>query len=316
MSSIHSKNSGYFMAKSVTTPLEQTARLLDLVPFLLSHQGISMGDLAKHFKVDNDVMIDDLNTLWMCGLPGYTPLELIDLAFDSGFVTIRNAAPLAYVRTLSSSEIVALALGLDLLRENSEKLGAEQSDRIDGLSKKLRDQIGVHISIAASPTTAHRSVVSTSIAQRVPIEMTYYSSSSDQETVRIVTAYNFFREKDIEYFDAHCHTAKGMRTFRLDRIVAVSLAKISDVMPEVQAKRNERVRVGATVRTLDRASAEAFGLAFTDLQLGGSVTLEAFSPEWLIRSIMAGAGSLVAEEPQEITVAIRESIDSTMALYE
>lgn len=304
------------MAKSVTTPLEQTARLLDLVPFLLSHQGIAIDDLAKHFKVDNDVMIDDLNTLWMCGLPGYTPLELIDLAFDSGFVTIRNAAPLAYVRTLSSSEIVALALGLDLLRENSEKLGVEQSDRIDGLSKKLRDQIGVHISIAASPTTAHRSVVSTSIAQRVPIEMTYYSSSSDQETVRIVTAYNFFREKDIEYFDAHCHTAKGMRTFRLDRIVAVSLAKISDVMPEVQAKRNERVRVGATIRTLDRASAEAFGLAFTDLQLGGSVTLEAFSPEWLIRSIMAGGGSLVVEDPQEIAIQIRQSIASTMALYE
>lgn len=304
------------MAKSVTTPLEQTARLLDLVPFLLSHQGISMGDLAKHFKVDSDVMIDDLNTLWMCGLPGYTPLELIDLAFDSGFVTIRNAAPLAYVRTLSSTEIVALALGLDLLRENSEELGAEQSDRIDTLSKKLREQIGVHISIAASPTTAHRSVISSSIAQRVPVEMTYYSSSSDQETVRIVTAYDFFREKDVEYFQAHCHTSKGMRTFRLDRIVAVSLTKSLDVIPDVQTKKNERIRVGATVRRLDRASAEAFGLAFTDLHLGGSVTLEAFSPEWLIRSIMAGAGSLVVEEPQEMARAIGESIDSTMALYE
>jgi len=304
------------MAKSATTPLEQTARLLDLVPFLLSHQGISMEDLAKHFKVDNDVMIDDLNTLWMCGLPGYTPLELIDLAFDSGFVTIRNAAPLAYVRTLSSSEIVALALGLDLLRENSEKLGFDQSDRIDALSKKLREQIGVHISIAASPTTAHRSVISSSIAQRVPVEMTYYSSSSDQETVRIVTAYDFFREKDVEYFQAHCHTSKGMRTFRLDRIVDISLTKSLDVIPDVPAKKNERIRVGATVRRLDRASAEAFGLAFTDLHLGGSVTLEAFSPEWLIRSVMAGAGSLVVEEPQEIAQSISESIDSTMALYE
>jgi len=51
------------MAKSMVAPLEQTARLLDLVPFLLSHQGISLIDLAKHFKVDSDVMIDDLNTL-------------------------------------------------------------------------------------------------------------------------------------------------------------------------------------------------------------------------------------------------------------
>ena len=304
------------MAKSMVAPLEQTARLLDLVPFLLSHQGISLIDLAKHFKVDSDVMIDDLNTLWMCGLPGYTPLELIDLAFDSGFVTIRNAAPLAYVRTMSSAEIVSLTLGLDLLRENTEQLGAEHNDRIDRLAKKLRDQIGVHISIASSPTTAHRSIISASIARRVPIEMTYYSSSSDEETKRIVTAYDFFSENDVEYFQGYCHSSKGMRMFRIDRIVALSLAESLDVIPDVQMKKNESIRVGATVRALDRASAEAFGLAFADLRLGGSVSLQAFSPEWLIRSIMASAGSLVVEEPLEITIAIRQSIDSTMALYE
>jgi proteasome accessory factor C len=304
------------MAKSMVAPLEQTARLLDLVPFLLSHQGISLFDLAKHFKVDSDVMIDDLNTLWMCGLPGYTPLELIDLAFDSGFVTIRNAAPLAYVRTMSSAEIVSLALGLDLLRENTEQLDAEHNDRIDRLAKKLRDQIGVHISIASSPTTAHRSIISASIARRVPVEMTYYSSSSDEETKRIVTAYDFFSENDVEYFQGYCHSSKGMRMFRIDRIVALSLAESLDVIPDVQMKKNESIRVGATVRALDRASAEAFGLAFADLRLGGSVSLQAFSPEWLIRSIMASAGSLVVEEPLEITIAIRQSIDSTMALYE
>ena len=304
------------MAKSMVAPLEQTARLLDLVPFLLSHQGISLIDLAKHFKVDSDVMIDDLNTLWMCGLPGYTPLELIDLAFDSGFVTIRNAAPLAYVRTMSSAEIVSLALGLDLLRENTEQLGAEHNHRIDRLAKKLRDQIGVHISIASSPTTAHRSIISASIARRVPVEMTYYSSSSDEETKRIVTAYDFFSENDVEYFQGYCHSSKGMRMFRIDRIVALSLAESLDVIPDVQMKKNESIPVGATVRALDRASAEAFGLAFADLRLGGSVSLQAFSPEWLIRSIMASAGSLVVEEPLEITIAIRQSIDSTMALYE
>ena len=304
------------MAKSPTTPLEQTARLLDLVPFLLSHQGISLSDLAEYFKVDNDVIIDDLNTLWMCGLPGYTPLELIDLAFDSGFVTIRNAAPLSYVRTLSSSEIVALALGLDLLRENSEHLGTGQSDRIDSLAKKLRDQIGVHISIAPSPTTAHRSVISTSIARRVPVDLTYYSSNSDEETTRIVTAYDFFNENDVEYFQGFCHTSMGMRTFRVDRIVAISLSDSHEVIPQAQVQQNESIRVGASVRFLDRASAEAFGLAFTDLRVGGSVTLQAFSPEWLIRSIMAGGGSLVVEDPQEIGIQIRQSIASTMALYE
>jgi proteasome accessory factor C len=304
------------MVKSATTPLEQTARLLDLVPFLLAHQGISLTDLAKHFKIDSDVMIDDLNTLWMCGLPGYTPLELIDLAFDSGFVTIRNAAPLSYVRTMSSSEIVALALGLDLLRENSEQLGAAQSGRIETLAKRLRDEIGVQITIDPSPTTAHRSVLSTSIARRLPVNLTYYSSNSDEETKRIVTAYDFFSEKNVEYFQGYCHTSIGMRTFRVDRVIAVSLSASIEAVPQTKGGQNESIRVGATVRTLDRASAEAFGLAIADLRVGGSVTLQAFSSEWLIRSIMAGAGSLTVEEPAEIALQIRQSIASTMALYE
>jgi len=304
------------MAKSSTTPLEQTARLLDLVPFLLSHQGISLADLAKHFKVESDVIIDDLNTLWMCGLPGYTPLELIDLAFDSGYVTIRNAAPLAYVRTMSSAEIVSLTLGLDLLRENSEKLGEDQSNRIERLSALLRKQIGEQITIASSSHTAHRSVVALSISQRVPVQMTYYSSNSDYKSQRVVTAYDFFQENEVEYFQAYCHSSKGMRTFRVDRIVEVSLADVEAEIPSGQVEKNERIRVGATVRSLDRASAEAFRLDFAQLQVGAGVTLEAFSPEWLIRAIMAGAGSLAVDDPAEFRLQIRESVDATIALYE
>jgi len=304
------------MAKSPTTPLEQTARLLDLVPFLLSHQGISLVDLAKHFKVDSEVMLDDLNTLWMCGLPGYTPLELIDLNFDSGFVTIRNAAPLAYIRTMSSSEVVALALGLDLLREGSLKLGAEISDRIDTLSRKLRGQIGADISIASSTTTAHRSLLSSSIAKRSPVELTYYSSNSDQQTERVVTPYDFLIENDVEYFQGYCHTSRGMRTFRVDRIISVSLTEVAEVISDPEPNKNERIRAGAIVRTLDRATAESFGLAYSDLRLGERVTLMAFSKEWLIRSLMAGAGSLSIEDPQNIRQLFSQSIDATLALYE
>jgi proteasome accessory factor C len=304
------------MAKSTTTPLEQTARMLDLVPFLLSHQGISLGDLAKHFKVENDVMLDDLNTLWMCGLPGYTPLELIDLTFDSGYVTIRNAAPLAYVRTMSSSEIVSLALGLDLLLESADRFGEEQSGRIRNLSNRLRTEIGEHISIVSNSQTAHRSLVATSIAQRLPIEMTYFSASSDTKTERTVTAYDFFNDNDVEYFQAYCHSAKSMRTFRVDRIVSAVLSGVAQDLPSSQGQNNERIRVGATIKVLDRSSAEAFALTYSELREGAHVTLEAFSPEWLIRAIMGGAGSITVDEPEEIRVQLRQSLEATIALYE
>jgi predicted DNA-binding transcriptional regulator YafY len=137
-------------------------------------------------------------------------------------------------------------------------------------------------------------MIATSISKRVPVEMTYYSSTTDQETRRIVTAYDFFQENDVEYFQAHCHTSNGMRTFRVDRIVTAALAQESQEIVNDQKQKSERIRVGATVRSLDRTSAEAFRLAFEELEVGASVALEAFSSEWLVRAIMAGAGSLVS----------------------
>ena len=130
------------MVKKTSTPIEQTARLLDLVPFLLTHQGIPVEQLAEHFRVTKEIILDDLNTLWMCGLPGYTPLELIDLEFDSGFVTIRNADPLAEIRALVGSELVALVLGLDLLVTGSKNLPEEIRTRIEHLSERIRSKIG------------------------------------------------------------------------------------------------------------------------------------------------------------------------------
>ena len=104
------------MAKQTTSPIAKTARLLDLVPFITTHQGISIKDLAKEFAITTEELLDDLNTLWMCGLPGYTPLELIDLSFESGYVSIRNAEILQKVRLLTKEELVVHNRYLDFIR--------------------------------------------------------------------------------------------------------------------------------------------------------------------------------------------------------
>ena len=55
-------------------PQNQVERLLDLVPYLTSKPGVSLEEIATDFQTSKSNVIDDLNTLWMCGLPGYTPL--------------------------------------------------------------------------------------------------------------------------------------------------------------------------------------------------------------------------------------------------
>jgi proteasome accessory factor C len=304
------------MAKLPSTPLEQTARLLDLVPFLLANQGIALDALAEHFSVDNEVMLDDLNTLWMCGLPGYTPLELIDLEFDSGFVTIRNAAPLSEIRTMSSTELVALILGLDLLLQDTLDLAQENRKRIQALAQRLRNHIGPKVSISVSSESTNRSIIATAIAQRKDIQMSYYSASSDQISDRVVTAYHFFQEGDFEYFEGYCHTSLALKTFRVDRIASATLTEQVNVNAYGARAHEARVRVQARVLNPDRQTAESFGLSATSFGEKTHVELEAFSQEWLVRAILAANGSLAVEQPQEFIDLIRLSADQTLALYE
>jgi predicted DNA-binding transcriptional regulator YafY len=251
----------------------------------------------------------------MCGLPGYTPLELIDLAFDSGYVTIRNAAPLARVRTLSSSEIVSLTLGLDLLREASFELSSDAQQRIVALSGKLREIIGADISIQDNSQTAFRSVIARAIKERRSADISYFSPVSDRESERTVTPYHFLTEGGVEYFQGYCHKSKAIRTFRLDRVRAATIREISKKLENISAASSEKVRALAAIHSLDRATVESFGLELPEIQGLTSITLEAFSEQWMERSILASGGGVEIQEPETLRMAITKSIEATMALY-
>lgn len=304
------------MPKKPSTPLEQTARLLDLVPFLLTHQGISIEDLSSFFKVDKEVMIDDLNTLWMCGLPGYTPLELIDINFDSGYVTIRNAAPLARIRSMSSSEIISLILGLDILRENSASFSEENRAKIDDLRSLLRSQVNIFISVTDRSTSSHRSTISHAIASRSSIEIDYFSPTTDSQSKRVITPFHFFEDNGIEYLQAHCHMAGANRTFRIDRIAGSTIVDIDNPVEMMAADVKTKIRALVTVHQLDRATIERFGLVEGDAPLGSSLPVEAFSAEWLIRAIMETDSGLEIEEPAGLRQMMEKRINAAIALYE
>ena len=96
--------------------LDRTARALDLVPYLLEHQGISIAELAQVFGVSEKQINDDLILIHMCGLPGYTPLELIEMYYEDGYVTVSDPQSLKKPRSMTSSEITSLLVSLDLLK--------------------------------------------------------------------------------------------------------------------------------------------------------------------------------------------------------
>ena len=54
--------------------------------------GVRLAEAARDFGVTEAQLRSDLDLLWMCGLPGYGPGDLIDLAFEGDRVRVTFTA--------------------------------------------------------------------------------------------------------------------------------------------------------------------------------------------------------------------------------
>ncbi|MEA2447500.1 MAG: proteasome accessory factor, partial [Actinomycetota bacterium] len=104
-------------------------RILLLLPYAIQHPGVSVGELARKFDVDKRDLLDDLQLVFMCGLPGYGPGDLIDVDLDEDRVYIRMADYFAAPLRLSPAEALVLYAGTAALAAlpGMEEAGALKS---------------------------------------------------------------------------------------------------------------------------------------------------------------------------------------------
>ena len=294
--------------------LARTARLLDLVPYLTTHQGIAISELAKTFDTTVKEITDDLNTLWMCGLPGYTPLELIDLEFESGFVSIRNAETLAAPRALDRAEALSIYMGLDLL---SAELGGSNSSlvsEISNLQEQLRSQLisAPQVQIEASLASELRALILRAIRRRGWLEITYHSAANDQVTKRQVAPYELSQSGSHEYLQGYCDNAKAIRNFRADRIVAVS--EIADQLwpSNLVTANDEAIDYEVKVHAASRQVLEVLPQISAN---STTATIQGYSAPWISRAILSLAGQVEAIAPTEIRVAVHARAVAALENY-
>ena len=294
--------------------LARTARLLDLVPYLTTHQGIAISELAKTFNTTVKEITDDLNTLWMCGLPGYTPLELIDLDFESGFVSIRNAETLAAPRALDRAEALSIYMGLDLL---SAELGGSNGSlvtEITNLQEQLRSQLisAPQVQIEASLSSELRALILRAIRRRGWLEITYHSAANDQVTKRQVAPYELSQSGSHEYLQGYCDNAKAIRNFRADRIVAVS--EIADQLwPSNQlAANDEAIEYEVKVHAASRQVLEVLPQISAN---SATATIQGYSAPWISRAILSLAGQVEAIAPTQIRAAVHARAMAALENY-
>ena len=294
--------------------LARTARLLDLVPYLTTHQGIAISELAATFNTTVKEITDDLNTLWMCGLPGYTPLELIDLEFESGFVSIRNAETLAAPRALDRAEALSIYMGLDLLSAELEKSNSSLVSEIQNLQEQLRSQLisAPQVQIEASLASELRALILRAIRRRGWLEITYHSAANDQVSTRQVAPYELSQSGSHEYLQGYCDSAKAVRNFRADRIVKIK--EIPDQLwPTNQVvTKDEAIEYEVKVHSASRQVLEVL----PQVAPGSSTaSIQGYSTQWISRAIISLAGQVEAVAPSEIRAAVHARAKAALGNY-
>jgi proteasome accessory factor C len=289
--------------------------LLDLVPYINTHQGISLVDLAKVFEVSTDQMISDLTTLWMCGLPGYTPLELMDLDFESGYVTIRNAPTLARPRSITHEEGVALVLGLDVLRSGISSERIDLIEAIASLSQRIARLVNLPLALSASSDISQEVTTSVkdAIAHRRGLQISYHSLYKDEISSRVVLPLEILESQGYLYLHAYCFTALDFRQFRIDRIQSAHSVEVEK--PSIALPVNPE-KIGFSVKVVRPTRDVAERFEESNLEAGTVFKGSSFSQHWIARSILASGGAVELLSPADIRSELAKRAELILNRYE
>jgi len=296
----------------------QVERLLDLVPYLVANQGVALEKVAKDFNSSKATILEDLNTLWMCGLPGYTPLELIDLSFDTGYVSIRNADILSHPRKLSSYEMGAIVVGLSILKLSVDEKSNHYQEIEELISRLCRtSRIAAPESIESAVTSSVRKTLGDAINKRRLVSFSYHSFAKDTEDIRRVRPLSIELIDNREYLYAFCYLANDFRNFRLDRIKDLAMLNMADEdVNKMDPDLIDRYEFSIKVTSQLRKVMEVLHAQIPEnYSLGGEFSCSAFNAEWIIRNIASLSGSAIVCQPDHLRIQLKGRALKALDLY-
>jgi predicted DNA-binding transcriptional regulator YafY len=259
-------------------------------------------------------MGEELTALSMCGLPGYTPYELIEVFFESGFVSINNHETLDIPRALTNVEIASLLIGLELMKDSANEANESVVANIDILISQLRSLIGDAIEVKDDPQTSFRAIIEGAISKRLDLEISYMSPVRDEISTREVTPLSLYSDSPFTYLSAYCHTAQGFRNFRVDRISGARQTQATSLSAEkAPLDASERVEVEISILQNRRSISEL--LQLEAVPSDGASKVEIYSPEWLLRAAIASSPNLLINKPEILRGQVGASARSILDLY-
>jgi proteasome accessory factor C len=296
--------------------VDRVTRVLDLVPFILENPGIEVSVLAAKFSVSEKQVLADLELIFMCGLPGYTPYELIDLAFEDGVVTVIDPQVLDKPRVFTEIEAVVLNLGLSIIKNAINDPGQIKS--IDDLQKKIGTKFTSISEISFTTSKpAFYDQVSEAITRNAAVNLTYNSISRDEVSNRTLIPKRIYLAQGNFYFIAIDTKSNQERHYRMDLILNCEISNSAHTNISSFADIEEPFEF--KIQSTNKYLTERYSDLFTGVSQKGDVYLaqgRMNNPQWLKRLVISNAPDLQLLEPAFLKEEIGEQVRSTLGLYE
>ena len=219
------------------------ARLLHIVRHVYAHQGAELEETARHFGITDAELVNDLQTLFVCGRPGHLPDQLIDASWDDGHIYLGNARELSEPVRLTVPEASALLMGLQTLQavpggDSSVVRSAMRKVATAADALPLADALAAPEGDAAAESrdSALVAELRCAIAEKRRVRLRYLVTSRDEVTERLVDPVRIIFSDGHQYLRGWCLQANAPRTFRVDRIVGCEDAGAAEVHPRMETE--------------------------------------------------------------------------------
>jgi proteasome accessory factor C len=302
----------------VDTAAIRALRTMDLIPYILENPGVSIRSLSERFSVTEKQIESDLQLVFMCGLPGYTPYELIDIVFEDGIVSVIDPQVLDKPRRFTKSELIVIALGLEILLDISRS-NPERNQKLKALSEKIT-KLGSSNSVTfthSENSSIFTEVIADAISKRKNIQITYSSLVKDQITDREIAPQRLYFMNGNLYLSAYDLSKKSDRIFKVDLIKKCEITGTANI--EVEGEIVDAIRVVLRVNKSHRNFIERNSSIISTVVEKKDffdVNIDINNIEWLKRSILSNAPGISVVTPTSLANELRQSATSLLALYQ
>lgn len=195
-------------------------RLLAMLPWVIANPGSSVDEVCERFGYRRSDLIKDLNTVFVCGLPGYGPGDLMDASIDDDEIVVEMADYFSRPLRLTAPE----ALGI-LASGKAVQSAGSGGDALDRAILKLEGMLlpeGADAVVVDIPEPPLVGELRTAATKGSVMQIDHTSVASGAARIRDIEPWAVFTTLGNWYVSGFCRSADAERVFRIDRIRTVT----------------------------------------------------------------------------------------------